>query len=409
MNFLQPAYLWAFAGLFVPLAIHLLSRKEGRVIRIGSIRHIRETPTRQFRSVRLNEYLLLFLRSLLLGGITLFMSGWYLEGTKQTHQWLLVEPGLQGRPALKVLLDSLTNAGYERRFLAQDFPETLPAGPTELLNYYSLLEDLQKRRVDAVVIATNNAPGFSGPRVALPENIKWIEVAPEAHKEVIRQVSIGQDSMWVRQGSFSGASTQFSTIRMAAQGTKGQVPDTIQIVIVYDQEFGADKEMFVAALEAIESRVPEVIVAQSVLVGKYAGSSPDWLIWLSISTPAIGAKSVVRYSEQPLAGILEPEGGGRYQLTARLNSEVAVRRNLAVHLMKVLFPDAEASALARKHDRRVVSAQAAFGPSTSSGQAVAGTVTVVGKDGDQSSMQYLAIALLLLFVLERLVAYQRKQ
>ena len=39
----------------VPVAIHLLSRKEGKVIKVGSLRHLRETTTRQFRSLKPNE------------------------------------------------------------------------------------------------------------------------------------------------------------------------------------------------------------------------------------------------------------------------------------------------------------------------------------------------------------------
>jgi len=65
MQFKQPILLWALAGLIVPLAIHLLSRKEGQVIRLGSLRHLRETSTQQFRGIKLNEILLLALRSLL--------------------------------------------------------------------------------------------------------------------------------------------------------------------------------------------------------------------------------------------------------------------------------------------------------------------------------------------------------
>ncbi len=404
MNFLQPAYLWAFAGLLVPLAIHLLSRKEGRVIRIGSIRHIRETPTRQFRSVRLNEYLLLFLRCLLLGGLTLFMSGWYLDGVMQTRQWLLLEPGLENRPALKELLDSLTNAGYERRFLSREFPEELPGDANEVPDYYALLEDLQKRRVDAVIISTNSITGFSGPRLALPENVRWIEVAPEARQEVIRQVRVGRDSVWVRRGSFSATASQFTTNRKSANDNESQAPDTVRIVVAYDQGFETDKEIIIASLGAIESQVPEIILPQGVLTTAYSGSSHDWLIWLSASMPPKGVKSVVRFSDQPLIGILEPDGGGAYLLTTQLTSEVAVNRNLALHLMKVLFPDDQEWALARKYDRRVVSAAAAFGPSTPSTSS--GTL---GEEADQASMEYLAIALLVILALERLVAYQRKQ
>ena len=65
MQFAQPIFLWALAGLSVPIAIHLLSKKEGKVIRLGSLRHVREKSTQQFKSIRLNEWLLLALRCLI--------------------------------------------------------------------------------------------------------------------------------------------------------------------------------------------------------------------------------------------------------------------------------------------------------------------------------------------------------
>ena len=64
MQSAQPIMLWALAGLSIPIAIHLLSRKEGKVIYLGSLRHLRETSTQQFRGIKLNEILLLVLRSL---------------------------------------------------------------------------------------------------------------------------------------------------------------------------------------------------------------------------------------------------------------------------------------------------------------------------------------------------------
>ena len=62
MRFVNPLLLWSLAGLVIPLGIHLLSRKEGKVLRLGSLRHVQETSTQQFKGIRLNEIVLLMLR-----------------------------------------------------------------------------------------------------------------------------------------------------------------------------------------------------------------------------------------------------------------------------------------------------------------------------------------------------------
>jgi hypothetical protein len=71
IQFAQPIFLWALTALAVPIGIHLLSRKEGKVVKMGSLRHLRETSTKQFKGIKLNELLLLALRCLL---IILFVS-----------------------------------------------------------------------------------------------------------------------------------------------------------------------------------------------------------------------------------------------------------------------------------------------------------------------------------------------
>ncbi|MBP9924506.1 MAG: BatA domain-containing protein, partial [Cyclobacteriaceae bacterium] len=66
IQFAQPIFLWALTALAIPIGIHLLSRKEGKVVKMGSLRHLRETSTQQFKGIKLNELLLLALRCLLI-------------------------------------------------------------------------------------------------------------------------------------------------------------------------------------------------------------------------------------------------------------------------------------------------------------------------------------------------------
>ena len=113
MTFANPSFLWALAGLAVPIAIHLLSRKEGRVIRVGSLRHVEESNTSQFKSIRLNEILLLLLRMLLVILLALFLSGAQCSGPGSKNvKWVVAEQGAN--------VDSLVTKGYELHEMAKE-------------------------------------------------------------------------------------------------------------------------------------------------------------------------------------------------------------------------------------------------------------------------------------------------
>src|SRR5882757_9264627 len=117
MQLSNPIFLWTLAGLSVPIAIHLLSKKEGKIIRLGSLRHLQETSTQQFRGIRLNEILLLTLRCLLMVILSLLLSGLHWDSSG-TSRWVLIEKGLENQPKLIAALDSLSNHGYEPRWLS---------------------------------------------------------------------------------------------------------------------------------------------------------------------------------------------------------------------------------------------------------------------------------------------------
>src|SRR5690606_31873789 len=94
IQFLNPAWLWALLGMLVPIAIHLLSRKEGKVIPMGSTRFLSETSTSKFRSIKLNEVALLLLRCLLIALLVFFLAGVTIRSS-QREKWILIEPGLE--------------------------------------------------------------------------------------------------------------------------------------------------------------------------------------------------------------------------------------------------------------------------------------------------------------------------
>src|SRR6185369_2790004 len=140
MMLANPIFLWSLLGLSIPIGIHLLSRKEGKIIRIGSLRHIQETSTQQFKGIRLNEVLLLALRCIMIILFSLLLSG--LQCTNEgKEKWVIVERGLENIPSIKIILDSLKKDGYEQHQLAEGFPINVDS--TSEINYWKLAEQLR--------------------------------------------------------------------------------------------------------------------------------------------------------------------------------------------------------------------------------------------------------------------------
>src|SRR6056297_2328647 len=126
MFFANPSFLWALLGLAVPVAIHLWSKKEGKTIKVGSIKFLHESESRKSSSIKLNEFWLLLLRMLLVTILVFILAepnlNYKNENSPITY---LVERSLLSSSEVKSLTDSLNNTA-EVRFLETDFPEYQP-------------------------------------------------------------------------------------------------------------------------------------------------------------------------------------------------------------------------------------------------------------------------------------------
>ena len=211
MQFTNPIWLWGLSGLLIPVAIHLLSRKEGKVIKIGSIRHLEDTVSKQFKSIRLNEYLLLAMRCLLIVLLVFLLAGLRLNVHGRNAKWLLVESAGGNDPEFSVLRDSLLKNGFELRSLSEGFPKLKEHSPkNEKVDYWNLIEELQTKPLEQVVVFSNSYfEGFRGKRPSLPENIRWISTTPTPNNFVLSTIRISNDSIESRQGYSDEHKTAF--------------------------------------------------------------------------------------------------------------------------------------------------------------------------------------------------------
>lgn len=304
MTFANPSFLWAFAGLAIPLAIHLLSRKEGKIIRVGSIRHVEESNTSQFKSIRLNEIFLLLLRSLMVTMIVLFMSGAQCTSpSSKTVKQLYVESGINVSR-----VDSLVSNGYELH--------TIPAD----VNYWTFAEDINKLPYDIVVVSYSKAENFNGKRIALADNIRWITEESTSKEYPALAWSVG-DSVFVRTASSNSMLTSYKT--------GFGVPDSIKVIEPKVVNVATEDKTVLAALNVLKKTYKLPIEISN-------NQSP-------ITNIQVG---------QNIGPLVERVSADEIRINKLLDQDVALNENLVIELFKVLYPELQTSEV--KKDARVM-------------------------------------------------------
>lgn len=421
MQFANPIWLWALSGLVIPVGIHLLSRKEGKVIYIGSLRHLDESSTRQFKAIRLNEVLLLIIRSLLIILVVLLLAGiqWRHTATEE-QKWLVIEPGMAKDNAITSLTDSLTVAGYETHYLAPGFPAEADTTPHTTKNYWALINQLKSSRArEVVVLSRSYLKDFAGERIALPSSIKWITVDADPKQLPVMAVRYKSDSAVVRSANSNAQQTAFEysvkpiaaarqTIALQNDSITLNTTDTIHVTIAYDKAFQFDATILEASLQSLKN-IPAVVVQKTVKqTTDFQYTPTDWMIWLSdkpLSKP--GVCHLISYKHDPTANaILYPEGPQaphqHWILSERLNVDNALQQHLTTTLATVLLQNNTLEQTATDADQRTI-------PETflqASSENLSATKRVIITT---SLDKYLIILIALMLLTERLLSYKRNQ
>ena len=418
MELVNPIWLWGLSGLLIPIGIHLLSRREGKIIKIGSIRHLEETNSKQFKSIRLNELVLLLLRCLIITILILFLSGFHFQMLEKSGKWLIVESGLEHDDQLSVLIDSLRRNGFEIKRLSSGFPDLSDSlYDTKKINYWNLLAKLEKKSLTQVVVLSYNyAEGFSGKRVTLPENVQWVSKNPVPIEFGLNAIRFSNDSLRFRAGYSNADKTSFSTFgSMIKNGqvflkfSKGdsiaiEPPKTISIQIVNQKTFTHDSKMIAAAIHAIDHESPDNFEVETLSLDKFSSvKKSDWVIWLSDETPRPTGINCIYYRRQSSDKLFEKSGFASWALTQRLNEQVALQQNLAVQLGLILTSENKYDELARQNDKRVLGDELIWDTNSAKPEQIRSTINPA------SSEKYLMMLLLLVLLLERWMSFNRSQ
>lgn len=398
MSFANPIYLWSLLGLVIPVAIHFLSRKEGKVIKLGSIRHVQETSTTQFRGIRLNEILLLLLRCAMVILFSLLLSGLHFNG--RAGNWVLTESGTEARRDVQPLLDSLEDQGYEIHNLSTFATQASADSP---LNYWSIIQQLENHNLEDVVIITFNRVGnFKGLQQAIPENIKIIPIEPEEKKFLIEAVQEG-DSINLRSGVSNSNLTTFQTIktRFVDDSIKVNPPRQVKITIVSESTRLREKQILMAAIRTIDLIVPlSFSVNEAEPTQLTSLVQADWLFWLrEDAAPTTDAK-ILKWKPQTAQSLIRQSANKEWLLTQPLHEENALEKKLVVALAALLTYNQDLINVAMANDQRSLPEAIAWKRDDSKAQAAMSPLS-------QSSL--VIVLFLLFFALERYLSFTKHQ
>ena len=427
MVFSNPSYLWALVGLLVPLAIHLWSKKEVKTVKIGSVQLLEESNSRQSSSIQLNEWLLLLLRMLIVSLVVLAMAGpqWPSNNTKQKLAYV-VEPSLLDRPEVKKIMDSL----------ALDFPVYVldPGfstweGDNDAINtsktpdYWQLVQQMDSLPLDSLVIFTKaSVQGFKSMRPSTQKKLHWVVMESDSMQntpigaiehtdgiQLVTQLGNSERTYFKKEALTDAEMVQQAndSLQGTRNGENFRVPlmksDTIKIQIVVDEGFENDKKFIAAAFSVISVYLKQPIHIVENNNGDSNQNGSDLGIWLSESMCDREGRWLV-FQPDSFASQLITKGpiANRNHLTARLNTQNTLDGHLTEQLLDLLDLDSEWKSIVSKHDMRQLAVdelRPKYVQATSKKERASFTDVT----------PWLLVCLAVLMIVERLMAYVKKQ
>ncbi|PIQ36808.1 MAG: hypothetical protein COW59_10525 [Lysobacterales bacterium CG17_big_fil_post_rev_8_21_14_2_50_64_11] len=256
IGLLFPAALTALAALALPLLIHLTRRSDRQLMTFAALRWLR-AKERARRRLRIDEWVLLALRLLLLAAVVVLLAQpvWFAAGNAQP--WVVVVPGADP----DALADDPALRAADWHWLAPGFPAFGGAAPQPSREAASLLRELDATLAPTqplTVIVPERLSGLDGERIVLGRAVDWHVVAA-----------------------------------LALPAATAPAAMTPTVAIRHDAAHAAISRYFAAAVNAwtagdddrgAEPSPPSLAIAPAALdVALPAGT--DWLLWLSDEAP----------------------------------------------------------------------------------------------------------------------------
>lgn len=429
MGLLNPIWLWGLLGLGVPVAIHLLSRKDMRVIRIGSLRHLKDGTTRQAIRIHLHNYLLLALRCLIVAAAALLLAGLYFNGDQKPARWILLEGNLTKDTQWRTIVDSLENGGYELRRLQTGFPLVAESEPDSIVpDYWNLAEELSRVQLDrCIVISRSRQSGFAGLRPAKDSRVTWLMGEYDSSQFTLALPRDPADSARVRIGNSTAYTTYFETrylstseISPSPSDAQQNIMKPLSIVVSGNNVDPEEKRVVLAALQALDDQGWASLNIRQPAPTEIGQA--DWLIWLSPDAPpATGIKYAILKTDRETdntslwlhADVLTTKTPSArttdsfercWMIDSPITMQRAAREHLPLQLSNVLLADVNAklNQTASLHDQRQMPESQMFA------SRAAESVVQAKVPARLASGHWVAVFLISLLITERWIANRQQ-
>lgn len=321
LQLLNPLWLWAIAGIILPIVIHLWHIKTGKTLKIGSIALLGESARQSSRSFRITDLPLLLLRCLLLILLAFLLTApfWQKQALQtKVKGWVLLEkqPVKEVYARFKPQVDSLLKAGFElHRFDAsfkaikpeEILKDTAHSPPRSYWTLLKLLEQQLPQKMPVYLFTTNQLRYFKGKRPELNLDLHWKTYAPaDSASTWIQNAYLNPaDHIQVIIGNSKATGTSFSTINLTsadrgnplfnisfeegkpvvALKNNSQPPVSVDTstlkITVYQNQFPADAAYLQAALQAVKAFNGRKMKITSANSYNQIPAKQNWIFWLS--------------------------------------------------------------------------------------------------------------------------------
>ncbi|MEL6923260.1 MAG: BatA domain-containing protein, partial [Bacteroidota bacterium] len=307
--------IWiAFAGLLIPLALHLWNRKQGKELRFGSIQWLIPSEEKRMSRIKFTDVWLFAVRTLLVLAFVLLLMelGWWRSVERaqvnDDRKWVLVERELYSNGQVQKNVSTLLERGYSLRYFEAGFPLIVDRRHQETteefakVNYWSLLKsiDFAPNGPDSVALfAIPKVQRFAGRRPTIYYHLDWwplpyekttVHLAKALEKqygatELVMGKSNENFGLWERfelesmereafqidnYPSIKKLATQPGTpvqLQLDKEGTAPlviEVPDTVNVLLCYESAFRKDLRYLQAALRVVNAvRATELVVSSA--------------------------------------------------------------------------------------------------------------------------------------------------
>ncbi len=256
MQLLYPIGLLALAGLIIPLIIHLWNVKPGKTLKIGSIALLGESARASSKSFKINDWLLLVLRCLLLILIAFIIAQPFIRkiSSVKNKGWILVQKSdfPQAFKENRKTIDSLIKLNYEIHNFAAGFDalsikDTASIADKEKSNkltYTSLLNEVSNRvpaGTSVYLFAQHRLNKIGSERPEITYQLNW---KPLKQTDTL--------SSWI----LDYAGKKFEAKSTPGQTTYAAINSNDQPkikVAIYESSIRNDKKYLIAALNAISN------------------------------------------------------------------------------------------------------------------------------------------------------------